>query len=97
MELYPRTRTSENWYEKLFYRFGANYKNSYVEIDNVQINSFGFNVGLGIPINGINMLNLALEYGKEGTTEHGLIENNYWGLYMNFSLYELWAVKSRRR
>ncbi len=81
----------KNWLNSLYYRFGANYKNTYLEIDNTPINSMAFNFGVGIPYNGINMINLSVEYGDEGTLSKGLIKNNYWVFYLNFTLHEFWA------
>jgi long-subunit fatty acid transport protein len=95
-EFCPGQKMNESWFKNIFYRLGANYKNSYLEIDNVSINSMGINLGLGIPINRINLVNFAIEYGEEGTLKKGLIKNSYWGFYLNFSLSELWAVRPRR-
>jgi len=81
---------SNDWLKSCFYRLGANYKNSYLEIDNTPINSTGINFGVGIPYNEINMINLSIEYGEEGTLSKGLIKNNYWVFYLNFSLHEFW-------
>jgi len=95
-ELLPGQKMNEMWFRKMYYRLGANYKNSYLEIDHVPIRSFGVTMGLGVPISRISLINLAFEFGKEGTQSKGLIEDRYWGMYLNFSLSELWAVKPRR-
>jgi len=91
VEYSPRQNKNSNLLQRLFYRFGANCKNSYLEIDNTQINSTGVNFGVGIPYNEINMINLSIEYGEEGTMSKGLIKNNYWVFYLNFSLNEIWS------
>lgn len=78
------------------YRLGAYYNKSYLVIDNEHINSKGINIGLGIPLNGFNTLNLSLEYGEEGTLSSGLVKNSHWGLYLNFSLYQFWANDNNR-
>jgi len=80
-----------NWFKSLYYRMGINYKNSYLEIDNTRINSSAVNFGVGIPLIKMNMINLSLEYGEEGTLKKGLIKNNYWLLYFSFSLHEFWV------
>lgn len=96
-ELFPGQKLSEPWFRKIYYRLGVNYKNSYLEIDHIPIRSIGATVGLGVPISRISLINVAFELGKEGTQTKGLIEDRYWGFYLNFSLSELWAVKPRRR
>jgi hypothetical protein len=75
----------------LLYRLGAHYRNSYLEIDNTQINSTGVSGGVGIPFSTASYLNLSVEYGTEGTLNKGLIKNNYWMLYVSVSFRELWV------
>ncbi|MBN2279563.1 MAG: hypothetical protein JXQ65_03190 [Candidatus Marinimicrobia bacterium] len=77
--------------DRLLYRVGGFYKNSYLVIDNTPIDSWGVNVGFGIPLNKINLLNISLEYGQEGTLANNLVKNNYYGIYTNFSLFEFLA------
>ena len=84
----------DNWLKSLFYRLGANYKNSYLEIDYTEINSTGVNFGVGIPCGEISMFNLSIEYGEEGTLSKGLIKNSYWMFYLNFSVHEIWRTGS---
>ena len=91
MEYLPSQKKSKGWIRNLYYRLGAKYKNSYLEIDNTSINYMGLNVGVGIPVNGLNIMNISVEYGKEGTCSNGLIKNSYLGVYLNFSLYQIWA------
>ncbi len=81
--------------KSLLYRLGAHYKNSYLEINNTQINSKGINFGVGIPYNGTNILNLSIEYGEEGTFSKGLIKNSYWMFSLSLSLHEFWSNESR--
>lgn len=80
---------------KVLYRLGANYYNSYVEIDNIRIKSFGVTAGIGIPLQRYNNLNLSVEYGEEGTLDKGLVKNKYWAFYLFFSLHEFWSGKVR--
>jgi hypothetical protein len=80
--------------KRLHYRLGANYKNSYLEIDNTQINSMAINFGLGIPFNEKDNVNISVEYGEEGTLSNGLIKNNYMVFYLNFSLHQFWTKRN---
>ena len=84
-----------NLLKSLFYRLGANYKNSYLEIDHTEINSTGVNFGIGIPCGERSMFNFSIEYGEEGTLRKGLIKNSYWMFYLNFSIHEIWRTGSR--
>ena len=90
VEYSPGTR--DKFYNRFFYRFGTNYKISYLEIDNTPINSFGVNLGIGIPYDDKSIFNLSFEYGEEGTLDKGLIKNSYGVMYFNFSLHEFLAI-----
>ena len=82
-----------NLLSSLVYRFGANYKNSYMVIDKTPINSAGITLGIGIPFERFSMINFSLEYGREGTLNKGLVRNDYWTFYFNISLHELWLTR----
>ena len=88
-----KSEKRQSWLKKLRYRLGATYKNSYLEIDKTPINTMGVNLGLGIPFNRANMLNVSIEYGEEGTLDKSLIKNRYVGMYLSFSLYQFWAKR----
>jgi len=49
---------------------------------------------VGIPYD-VNIINLSLEYGEEGTLEKGLIKTDYWLIYLSVSLFEFWLINPR--
>jgi hypothetical protein len=81
---------SDSRSRRISYRFGANYKFSYLSVDGTSINSWGLTLGTGIPFQTVNV-NASIEYGEEGTLTNGLIRNRYWMFYMSFSLSEIWS------
>jgi hypothetical protein len=89
-------RQQEGWINKFIYRLGVNYKKSYLEINNNQINSIGMNLGIGIPFNKIDICNFSIEYGDEGTLSKRLIKNKYCSFYLNFSLHQIFANRPLR-
>jgi hypothetical protein len=84
----------KKWFEKLSYRLGANFKNSYLAINNKQINSFAITGGVGIAQNRASHVVLALEYGEVGTLSKKLIKNSYWSFNITYSLYDFWNRRS---
>ncbi|HOU17881.1 MAG TPA: hypothetical protein PLV30_07535 [Candidatus Marinimicrobia bacterium] len=94
MEYSPNTRESKP-FGQISYRLGANYQNSYLAVNNVRINSFGVNWGIGFPMKRNNSLNFTIEYGEEGTLKKGLIKYSYWAFYLHFSLHEFWSNQKR--
>lgn len=94
LEYSPGGHREENWFETFYYRIGAFYHNSYLQIDNTCINSKGIDIGVGIPYDA-NIINLSLEYGEEGTLDKGLIKTNYWMIYLSISLFDFWIINPR--
>ena len=93
VEYTPLDRRINNpWYNDLIYRIGANYQDSYLEIRNKRISSFALNMGLGIPYDNSSIINLTIEYGRDGTTSNNLILNNYLKFYASFSIHEFWSA-----
>jgi hypothetical protein len=72
------------------YRFGANYRFSYLDVDGASVNSWALTLGTGIPFQSTN-INASIEYGEEGTLNNGLIKSKYWMFYLNFTLSEIWT------
>lgn len=95
LEYSPHENREDGWLKRLFYRLGANYNNSYLEIDNTPINSMGINLGVGVPYDGMD-LNFSIEYGMDGTLNKGLTKNSYWLFYFNISLREFWSTRIDR-
>ena len=62
------------------YRVGANYDSGYLNISNQNIDSYSFSLGLGFPTSNNSFsstININYSYGKEGTTNRGLIQENF--------------------
>jgi hypothetical protein len=59
------------------YRAGFRVENTGLYIDDQSINEIGLNFGFGIPFQGFSSLNLGFEVGKRGTTNAGLIQENF--------------------
>jgi len=85
-----------DWYKKLTYRFGANYKTSYLNINGVQIDEKAVTFGVGVPFKtpvSSTIMNFSLELGSKGTVSNRLIRENYVMFHMNFTLNEMWFMR----
>ncbi|MCK4663673.1 MAG: hypothetical protein KAT68_12455 [Bacteroidales bacterium] len=83
-------------YKRTYYRIGGHYTNSYLKINNHQINEFGISFGVGIPLKrSKTSINIAFEYGKRGTLENNLIKENYGIISINLSLLDIWFFKPK--
>ena len=62
-------------------------------VNNLPINQFSLNLGLGLPIAGLSKANLGLEIGKIGNDD--LIKENYFSLRLGLSLNDVWFIKRK--
>ena len=94
LEFKPMKSSTNKRLQNLYYRIGANYSKSYLEIDGIPINSKAMTVGLGIPLKiERSVINLSCEFGQNGATSNGMIRENYWLIHFNFTLHEKWFQK----
>lgn len=89
---------SGSFFRRVNYRVGANYQTGYVQVNNTLIKSYSVSAGLGLPV-GVgrlsSMVHLGATYGKMGTTENGLIMENFWRLNIGFTFSDKWFQKYR--
>ena len=80
----------------IFYRIGAEYKESNLVIDNVPINYRSVTLGAGLPFKGnLNIINLALELGQNGSAKNGLFRESFCTLHLDLSLQDHWFLKRK--
>lgn len=97
IEFKPSSELTSYW-NKVKYRAGANYDSGYLNISNQKIDTYGFSLGLGFPTSKnrfSSTINLNYSYGKEGTTNRGLIQDNFHKLSINFSFLGSWFQKPK--
>lgn len=71
------------------YRLGFRYSNTYLQLNNTQLQQYGISFGFGIPLiqsASLSSLNLGFEFGKRGTTENNLLLEDYFNFYVGFSI-----------
>lgn len=92
---YQPSKNSFNYWHRVKYRFGLNYNTGFLDIANTQIDSYFVSAGLGMPLskNERTRLNLSYSYGREGTINNGLIQENYHKLTINLSFVGNWFKK----
>lgn len=95
---YTHQPGSKRYIENIDFRLGANYSNSYVNIDHKSYNKWALTWGAGFPLpNTLTKLNLHMEYGQQGSiATNGLLER-YFKIGLGVSLNERWFVKRRLR
>ena len=99
----PKINSISSYLDRITYRFGMRMENTGLLVDGSgtntnfsEIKDFGISFGLGIPLKRLSTLNVGLEYGKRGTTNNNLIQENYFNMRLSLSLTDVnWFIKRR--
>jgi len=76
------------------YRGGVRFEQTGLNVDGHDINEFGISFGLGLPVGRMfSNINLGFEFGKRGTKDFGLIQENFFNTFLSFSLNDRWFEK----
>jgi hypothetical protein len=95
-EYIPDKFSIRSYTSRVAYRAGLNYENSYLLINNEQINEFGISFGVGLPVYRSNStINISAELGRRGSTKNDMVRENYLRLNFSVNLYDFWFVKRR--
>jgi len=89
----PKYDSFNSYFSRVVYRAGFRYDTNGLVINNQTIKDYGMNFGLGLPL-GVSKIDIGFEFGKQGTTSNGLIEENYFNLSIGLSLSDKWFRKS---
>lgn len=94
----PATNPFFSYAKRITYRGGFVYEKTGLVVNSTSINDVGLTLGLGLPITGsLSNLNVGFQFGKKGTTDNNLVQENYFILNLGFSLNDKWFVKSKYR
>lgn len=95
-EWIPDKFSIRSYLNRIAYRAGLKYENTYLEFDNQRINDFGISFGVGLPVYRSNStINISAELGRRGTKQNNLVLENYAKLNLSVNLYDLWFIKRR--
>lgn len=95
-EWIPDKFSIKSYTNRIAYRAGLRYEQTYLIFNNRQINDFGITFGVGLPVyRSKSTINVAAEIGKKGTKQENLLQENYFRLNLMVNLYDLWFIKRR--
>lgn len=90
----PDYKSFGSYFKRVVYRAGARFDQTGLAIDGHDINEFGISFGVGLPVGRLfSNINLGVEIGKRGTTDFGLIQENFVKTFLSFSLNDRWFEK----
>jgi len=94
-------RTSNNLLNKLHYRGGLFFSNSYYKIYGSKYNEYGINLGIGIPVQDRrwqdkrSFINIAFEYSRVQPDLNLLAKEQYFKVSLSYTFSELWFFKQK--
>ncbi|MGB0176021.1 MAG: hypothetical protein ACPF9D_02570 [Owenweeksia sp.] len=88
------------------YRVGGFYEKTPYTLNGIDLMNYGITFGLGLPIRQkglgpgevkVSTINTGLVLGRRGTTENGLIQENYLNIYIGVTLSDKWFIQYKYR
>ncbi len=90
----PQYSSFGNYAKRMTYRAGFRYEQTGLKVEGHEINEFGISFGVGMPVGRLfSNFNLGFEIGRRGTTDYGLIQENFFNTFLSFSLNDRWFEK----
>ena len=92
----PDYASFSKFWNRVVYRAGFYSEKTGLVINNESINEFGISFGLGIPAGGLfSNVNTTVDFGKRGTTNEDLVEENFVNFQLSLSLNDRWFIKRK--
>jgi hypothetical protein len=91
----PDITAINGYFKRVDYRFGLSYDKTYIQLGGQDIKQMAVTFGLGLPLSSYTRssfykMNFSAELGKRGTTDNGLLRENYLNLHLGFTLNDKW-------
>jgi hypothetical protein len=94
-EYIPDLMTNK-YYNRIRYRAGLNYANSYLKIGDSSYKEYGASIGFGLPmVDRRSYVNLAFEYSLTVPEEKSYIKEQYFRLTLSYTFNEAWFFKQK--
>lgn len=95
---YINNPLGRRYIDKMWWRVGANYRNSYIKVGGDQTRDFSVTAGIGFPLKtSRTIIHFNMEYGNIGSQRYANLQENYFKFGFSFSLNEMWFVKQKIR
>jgi len=92
----PEYNSLTSYFSRVVYRAGLRFEETGLNLSNEGINEFGMSFGVGLPAGrNFTNANIGIEYGQRGTTNSGLIKENFFKLSISLSLNDKWFVQTK--
>jgi len=90
----PNYNSLSSYWHRVVYRAGARYEENGINVAGEDINEFGISFGVGLPVGRFySNFNIGFELGSRGTTNSGLLKENFFNTFISISLNDKWFEK----
>lgn len=95
-KILPNSNAYSDYLKRLTYSFGARLNNSYLELNNKQINEYGISFGVSLPFRkSLSSLSIGAEVGSRGEDTNGLIKENFINFQIGITFNDKWFIKRK--
>ena len=92
----PEYNSLTSYFSRVVYRAGLRFEETGLNLSDEGINEFGMSFGVGLPAGrNFSNANIGIEYGQRGTTNSGLIKENFFKLSISLSLNDKWFLQRK--
>lgn len=89
-------RGNEGFFNSMVYRAGVSYDTGHLTLQNTDISTLLFSVGLGVPVRTIgSSIDLNFDFGNRGTKSNNLVNERIFAFRASFNLSELMFLQRR--
>lgn len=90
----PKYNSLTSYFSRVVYRAGFRYEETGLNINGNSIDEFGISFGVGLPVGRLfSNANIGFEYGQRGTTDFGLVKEEFFNVSLSLSLNDKWFRK----
>ena len=90
----PDASSLTSYWKRIKYRFGIRNEEKSILLNNLPVNQFSLNLGLGLPLSGFSKANFGLEFGTV-EDENKSLKENYFSIRLGLSLNDIWFIKRK--
>jgi len=91
----PEYSSLTSFWKRVVYRFGLKNEKKSIIVNNLPINQFSLNLGVGFPLAGLSKANIGLEFGQIGEENNLIVKENYFSLRLGLSLNDIWFIRRK--
>jgi hypothetical protein len=93
---YTPNPTGSKFISRIILSLGGNYEQTYLKLNDIQLNKFGVNFGVQFPVRrSKTTFGAIFEYGQMGTTQGELIRENYFKIAISVRIHEPWYQRKK--